>query len=1533
MSHQQRKRNAGIPPARPSFPVALAFGALAALFFAPYLLGLFAFTAGDFTRHYLPYSFFQQKALLAGQLPVWNPHVNSGHPFLADTESAVFYPVSNILLLFTWFNPSIVGRLYWLQVEAFIHIVLACGFTALLVQRLTGRRIAGFAAGLVFGFSGYLTGYPPLQLGILRVAVWLPLILWLLLPDRSGITHWNRWLMACAVHAVAFFANHPQTFLFLTYTVAGWMMLLALFQLRPCPLVECGNQLGTAVKALAYRQLLKHVGKMIVYAAFLICLTLVQLWPALEFTRLSVRSARPFHELSSGFPFQDIWQIFLPGVLTYFSPLYVGIAGLGLALLVVGALLSNRFQLAAACPFARSAAIFFVITGGLAALVSFGDQLPLYPLLYRFAPGWSLFRGQERVAYLVAFSLSVLSGYGLVILPSLTARWRKGFSWGFLVVIALGIIVVFFAWQLPGRLEVSGTRFLFQASKSFLLASVFAALCSARRHSHRHLILLLFVVIVDLFVTNFTTNLAAGGKIRAALTQHEIASTMQEAQTLADETDSLPPRVFNERRLPEDSGMVAGWEDVWAASVLRLSAYNELFLEFPLDRMWNLTGVGTVITWREELPVASQLVEEFPRQNEATRLHRLKTVSPRLWWAQRALSVDDKTARVLLSDPNFDPRKEVLIADSDADALGNAWEDDRMTFGDAGAASIAVEQKGAAHFVVGIESDQPGLLFISENHMPGWLAEWTGEEQPSKPTRLPVARAHQAFLGIPVPAGSGTLELAYRPASVRWGLAVSAVGWLALLIALRKQLMAAFRKALLRLQFFGDALWPGTFSTPATRENHEKDRTGHGGFRPSSQGLFSDRQIQRTAVLFATLIGFALRFYRLGFQELDAREAFSYWFSQQSFSEQVQLFNDVGEPLFLVSFWLQHLWHGFAGTSEFALRSVSALFGTLAIPLVYRLAQELRLPAFPSLTVPLLMALSTYAVSGSQDVLLYPLSLTLAIASTVMTLRLINGSRSKTLYVAYVLAGAAAVYTQVFAVLALLAQNMYVLYLLARDRRSGGSSDTLPPVKSVLWRWTSAQFAILALCVPWLVSAWPATFEFGGNFTASSLVTNLWWRFAGYPIGSQAPDRIWLLNAGLFATAIIAAAFIGALLGDRRERSEAAKGAQDGTEIESEEASETQEAVSRFPDRNPTVLLLLYLLVTPFAYWTPLYQKWHLYGSFYAVALPPFLLLLSIGVANIGGWIESWLGWRWRIWTDDTDADGPSFLSSLRVGSVGAVSLILVIVAGNLFTLRNSHFGPEFTRSRGLRELSATLERWSAGLNPAEVHFIQSFPDPTFFIYYYAGEVEDSILPRHDHDIEGAVEAVNVLREEGVQRIILPVSSDQDQEAPNMAREALSNSYQLAGQETVGPWLVELYSRPHPQAWRLFDVEFTNGLTLERAQISPDLPPAGGRLVVHMEWSGDPAALTGGEKLFLHLLDDKGNLVAQWDPEFRMKSSQLSTSVAMPIPSPLPAGPLRLIGGLYDVTLEGTPRILTENGEDSHLLVYFQVSECDACGR
>ena len=1035
-----------------TFPIVWSYCVLAALFFAPYLLGLSAFAAGDFTRHYLPYSFFQQKSLLLGQLPVWNPHVNSGHPFLADTESAVFYPISNALLLLTSFGSTVVGRLYWLQVEAVVHVVLGCSFTALLVHRLTESRLAGFAAGLVFGFCGYLTGYPPLQLGILRVAVWLPLILWLLLPERTGRLKWSRWLWACAVHAIAFYANHPQTFLFLTYAVGGWMLMLTVAQSRRRPLTENGLEGGEKTWQIERGRLFQHLGLVAAYAALLICLTAAQLWPALEYTALSVRSARPFHELSSGFPAQDIWQLFVPRVLSFYSPLYVGIAGLGLTAVAVSALLCNRLDVETAHAFARPAAIFFAVTACLSILISFGDLLPIYPLLYRFAPGWSLFRGQERVAYLVAFSLSALCGYGMALLPSLAARWRQRFSWAFLASVAGAIALVFAIWHLPGRLEVSEASFLFHAGKSLLLASVFLVLCSRVRLLRTHLILLVFVIVVDLFASNFATILADGQEIRSELTRPEMAATLEASQSLYGASTLLPPRVYNERRLPEDSGMVAGWEDVWAASVLRLSAYNGFFVDFPPERMWELTGVGTVLTWREELPVASRLVEEFPLGNETTRLHQLASIFPRMWWSQKARRVDDLPAFALLADPSFDPLQEVLVADSEADVLGEAWEEGVLHFGEGGEATLEAARVGPTRLEVRLESTQPGLLFVSENYLPGWEAEWRTESQPSQPIQLPIVRAHQAFLGIPVPAGNGTVDLAYRPASVRWGLTISAFGWIALAAALWGHISAGLRIIWNRARNWVGALRHFDLSKPVTERSAETGEHEDDVSWSRPWGVFSDVRMQRVVVLAATLAGFALRFYRLADQELVVGEAVHYWYSQLSIPGLIHMFNEGGSATFFASHWITHYWLRLAGSSEFALRSVSALLGTLAIPLLYCLARELRLPTFAALTATLLMAVGSYAVQASQGILLNPLSLTLSVASAVLAFRLISGSKNKSVFLAYGLCTAAALSILRFSqILALLAQNLYVLYLFVNKCIGSDRSTPSPgPNRSML---------------------------------------------------------------------------------------------------------------------------------------------------------------------------------------------------------------------------------------------------------------------------------------------------------------------------------------------------------------------------------------------------------------------------------------------------------------------------------------------------
>ena len=130
---------------------------------------------GDFTQQFLAFSSYQAKRLLAGEIPLWNPYNYGGHPFLADTQSAVFYPPRLIAIAVS----SLTGG--WsaaaLQAEAVAHYWLATVLMYTFVRAVARSPLAGLVSALTVGYGGYLTGYPPLQLAVLEAGIWLPLAL------------------------------------------------------------------------------------------------------------------------------------------------------------------------------------------------------------------------------------------------------------------------------------------------------------------------------------------------------------------------------------------------------------------------------------------------------------------------------------------------------------------------------------------------------------------------------------------------------------------------------------------------------------------------------------------------------------------------------------------------------------------------------------------------------------------------------------------------------------------------------------------------------------------------------------------------------------------------------------------------------------------------------------------------------------------------------------------------------------------------------------------------------------------------------------------------------------------------------------------------------------------------------------------------------------------------------------------------------------------------------------------------------------
>ncbi|MGA2786758.1 MAG: hypothetical protein ABSF60_04455 [Verrucomicrobiota bacterium] len=67
------------------------------------------------------------------------------------------------------------------------------------------------------------------------------------------------------------------------------------------------------------------------------------------------------------------------------------------------------------------------------------------------------------------------------------------------------------------------------------------------------------------------------------------------------------------------------------------------------------------------------------------------------------------------------------------------------------------------HIMVSVHMETPGLVVLADNWDKGWRAYWNGRS-------VPVLRANYAVRGVVVPAGSGTLEFIYKPASLILGL-------------------------------------------------------------------------------------------------------------------------------------------------------------------------------------------------------------------------------------------------------------------------------------------------------------------------------------------------------------------------------------------------------------------------------------------------------------------------------------------------------------------------------------------------------------------------------------------------------------------------------------------------------------------------------------------------------------------------------------------------------------------------------------------
>lgn len=690
------------------------------------------FGRGDLSDQFYAFRHFSAAGLWAGDLPLWNPDIYAGHPATADIQSAVFYPLS---LLATLLADPAGPSLYQLQLEVLANIWLGALFMYLFARRAAGRRGPAALAALVFALGGYLTSYPPEQLPVLQGAIWLPLALFF--ADRAigsvgkALVVNGAW---CGLAlGVSVLAGHPQVAMLCFYTT---LLYLAYGLLRG----------GRWREALAAPALAGVVG---------LGAGAVQWAPTLELMAVSTRAVMPFDDAQAGFPLGDVLSPLFPGFVGRGAPLYVGLLPLLLAAAAVWTMLDAR-----RCSEPEQAnerlgnAPFWFAMAVASFVLGFGGGTFLYSLPYLAAPGFGIFRGQERLALVYTVAVALLAALGARWLmgegrgtPTFSLRdWRKPVLWGFAV--CAGLVLAF--GEAMRRADAAGAlvlSFLIERSvhAGLALAGALVVIVFRLRGRLMPAALLgaaLVVTAADLTGVNWPAGIGAQDPTAAYSQYPAIVRYLQE--------QPRPFRVQNDKVLPENAGAVLGISMVQGNSPLRISALQDLEAGVDAWRFWQLTNVRYVISRGDPGPGATLVM----REGDAA-LYRLD--GPRAAWVVGTARLTGAAEAVaLLASPNFEPYVSAIVGDAALAAL------------DGKPGQVAVTVYRPQYMALDARSEGRGLLVVSEVYYPGWRARVDGKE-------APVYRVDHALRGVVLPPGEHRVELYYQPLSLFLGAIVTAL--------------------------------------------------------------------------------------------------------------------------------------------------------------------------------------------------------------------------------------------------------------------------------------------------------------------------------------------------------------------------------------------------------------------------------------------------------------------------------------------------------------------------------------------------------------------------------------------------------------------------------------------------------------------------------------------------------------------------------------------------------------------------------------
>lgn len=697
----------------------------------------------DSIREFYPWRRLVTDQIKKATLPVWNPYNSAGTPLLANYQSAVFYPLNLIYLLFSL-------PVAW-TITVMLQPLLAAFFTYLYARAVKISRTGSLLAALAFAYSSYLTVWLEFNT-VGQTLLWLPLVLFALEKWQQSRRKLFLFLLASSL-LCSLFAGHPLDF-FVVFIFVFFYAALLQRQFSSLPVLGLVLLIGL-VQLIPTWQFLGHSTRAFFNYDFIINSLLLQPY------QLIMLLIPDFfgHPASRNF---------------WLSNSYVGLTlsfGIVPFIFAVHFLLSKKKS---------RLGKFFIFSGLLVLLVNL--KSPLTELIYHWQIPIISTNSPTKLFSLLVFAGSLLAGFGFDAYRQLSPTKIKNILKTAIVCFAIILVALAMSRFLPAKSTLTALKQSLYTGG--VIAAVFGLLSLPFLFRKANVRVWIFAGVILLTIFDLNRSFSKFNpfvpsdfifpenpvitflKDNAGINRYWGYGTAKIDANIAtfygiyspDGFDALNVSWYNQFINASKNGRLRLEFNQENRSTTEIApGYGEMDLpeNFYRLRILDLLGVRYVLD-RTENP---QNAKTFPTDrfnlvyanDQGWRIYENKLSLPRFFLSRdvQPYATPEEFEKLFFA-ANFNPAKTLLLTTTDYAKVAT-----ELTTVTPSEDSLEVLEYQPSRLIFRVKNDQPAVFFLSDVYYPNWRA--TVDNQPSE-----IFRADYAFRAVFVPAGEHRLVFRYQ---------------------------------------------------------------------------------------------------------------------------------------------------------------------------------------------------------------------------------------------------------------------------------------------------------------------------------------------------------------------------------------------------------------------------------------------------------------------------------------------------------------------------------------------------------------------------------------------------------------------------------------------------------------------------------------------------------------------------------------------------------------------------------------------------